>query len=129
LSLGSTAPILKAEEVDMRKLRQLSPLLTSLLIVGGLAPLAASAQSSWYVGASLGQSAIKASPGEVESGFLLDDGFTASGTFASRRMVKRQVVSLTTVQPVASRGTMRCSRSRCTSVSYTSAQMLSVSPR
>ena len=69
----------------MRKLRPLSPLLTSLLIVGGLAPLAAAAQSSWYVGASLGQSAIKASPGEVESGFLLDDGFTASGTTLDKK--------------------------------------------
>jgi len=69
----------------MCKRRCFSPLLTSLLIGSSLAPLAASAQSAWYVGASVGQSAIKASPGEVENGFLLDDGFTASGTTLDKK--------------------------------------------
>jgi len=81
--IGSAYP--ESEEADMCKRRCFSPLLTSLLIGSGLAPLAASAQSSWYVGASVGQSAIKASPGEVENGFLLDDGFTASGTTLDKK--------------------------------------------
>ncbi|HEU0200559.1 MAG TPA: outer membrane beta-barrel protein [Burkholderiaceae bacterium] len=54
--------------------------LTCLLVAGGSLPVTALAQSSWYVGANVGQSAIEASSGEIESGFLLDDGFTASGT-------------------------------------------------
>lgn len=54
--------------------------LRCLLVAGSLLPLTASAQSSWYLGASAGQSAIKASSGDVDTGFLLDDGFTASGT-------------------------------------------------
>lgn len=54
--------------------------LRCLLVAGSLLPLTASAQSPWYLGASAGQSAIKASSGDVETGFLLDDGFTASGT-------------------------------------------------
>lgn len=53
--------------------------LRCLLVAGCLLPFAASAQS-WYLGASGGQSAIQASPADVETGFLLDDGFTASGT-------------------------------------------------
>lgn len=53
--------------------------LRCLLVAGSLLPLAASAQS-WYLGASGGQSAIQASPADVETGFLLDDGFTASAT-------------------------------------------------
>jgi len=69
----------------MRNRRYLAVLISSVLVGSGLAPLAAAAQSSWYVGASLGQSAIKASPGEVESGFLLDDGFTASGTTLDKK--------------------------------------------
>lgn len=64
----------------MRTIRFFSPLLPCLLLAGGALPLAASAQSSWYVGASLGQSAIRASPAEIEQGFLFDDGFVASGT-------------------------------------------------
>jgi OOP family OmpA-OmpF porin len=58
---------------------------TCMLVAGALLPLAASAQSSWYFGASAGQSAIKASAGDVESGFLLDDGFTASGTTLDKK--------------------------------------------
>jgi len=60
-------------------------LLTFVLVAGGLVPLTASAQSSWYFGASAGQSAIKASSGDVETGFLLDDGFTASGTTLDKK--------------------------------------------
>ena len=60
-------------------------LLTCMLVAGGLLPLTASAQSSWYLGASAGQSAIKASSGDVETGFLLDDGFTASGTTLDKK--------------------------------------------
>lgn len=55
-----------------------------LLLAGSLMPLTASAQS-WYLGASAGQSAIKASPGDIEAGFLLDDGFTASGTTLDKK--------------------------------------------
>jgi OOP family OmpA-OmpF porin len=55
-------------------------LLLCLLLGGSLAPLAASAQSSWYLGASVGQSRIDATPEEVERGFLIDDAFNASGT-------------------------------------------------
>lgn len=54
--------------------------LTCLSLAGGLLqPMGASAQS-WYVGASAGRSAIKASESDVNNAFLLDDGFTASGT-------------------------------------------------
>lgn len=59
--------------------------LRCLLLAGSLMPLAASAQSSWYLGASGGQSAIQASTGDVETGFLLDDGFTASGTTLEKK--------------------------------------------
>lgn len=55
-------------------------LLTCVLLGGSLAPLAVSAQSSWYLGASVGQSRIDATSGEVERGFLIDDAFTASDT-------------------------------------------------
>ena len=53
---------------------------TCLLAVAGFAPLAVSAQSSWYVGASAGQSSIDATSADVESGFLADDGFIARNT-------------------------------------------------
>ncbi|HUX89841.1 MAG TPA: outer membrane beta-barrel protein [Gallionellaceae bacterium] len=53
--------------------------LRCLLVAGSLLPLTVSAQS-WYLGASAGQSSINASPADIETGFLLDDGFTASGT-------------------------------------------------
>jgi len=76
--------ILGAEEINMSASR-FSSLLTSMLVAGSLLPLTASAQSPWYFGASAGQSAIKASPGDVESGFLLDDGFTASGTTLDKK--------------------------------------------
>jgi OOP family OmpA-OmpF porin len=56
-----------------------------LLVAGSLLPLMTSAQSSWYVGVNAGQSAINASSGDVESGFLLDDGFTASGTTLDKK--------------------------------------------
>jgi OOP family OmpA-OmpF porin len=74
-----------SQEVDMRNRHRFSPLPTGLLAAGAFAPLAAAAQSAWYVGASVGQSAIKASSGEIESGFLLDDGFTASGTTLDKK--------------------------------------------
>src|SRR5438552_9676276 len=69
----------------MRRLRLLaSPL--SLLVAGGLwLPIGAAAQSAWYLGASGGQSAIKASAGEVDQGFLIDDAFTASGTTLDKK--------------------------------------------
>lgn len=51
-----------------------------LVIAAGLLPVSALAQPSWYLGASAGQSAIRASTGEVDSAFLLDDGFIARGT-------------------------------------------------
>ncbi|HEX6362471.1 MAG TPA: outer membrane beta-barrel protein [Albitalea sp.] len=50
-----------------------------------LAACPALAQTPWYVGASAGQSAIDASSGEIESGFLVDDAFTAAGTTLDRR--------------------------------------------
>jgi OmpA-OmpF porin, OOP family len=55
-------------------------LLGSLVLMAASTPRVASAQSSWYVGGSAGQSRIDASTGEIESGFLIDDAFTASGT-------------------------------------------------
>ncbi len=54
--------------------------LRCLLAAGSLLPVTASAESPWYLGVSAGQSAIKASPGDIETGFLVDDGFTARGT-------------------------------------------------
>lgn len=56
--------------------------LAAALIVSaaGFAPVSASAQSAWYVGGSVGRSVIKATTAEVEQGFLVDDGFVASGT-------------------------------------------------
>ena len=50
------------------------------VIAAAFLPVTAQAQSSWYLGASAGQSAIRASSDEVNAAFLLDDGFTASGT-------------------------------------------------
>jgi len=50
------------------------------VLAGTLAPASAWAQSSWYAGASVGQSAIDATSGEIEQGFLIDDAFVASGT-------------------------------------------------
>jgi OmpA-OmpF porin, OOP family len=66
------------KEPDMSTRRFLSPL-TCLALAGALLPMAAPAQS-WYAGGSAGQSSIRASSGDIDSGFLLDDGFTASGT-------------------------------------------------
>ena len=68
----------------MSTTRFMSPL-AFMLVAGGLLSPTASAQSSWYFGASGGQSAIKASSGDVETGFLLDDGFTASGTTLDKK--------------------------------------------
>lgn len=56
------------------------PWVVGLVAAAAVLPQPASAQSSWYVGASAGQSRIDASTGEIESGFLIDDAFTASGT-------------------------------------------------
>jgi OOP family OmpA-OmpF porin len=58
--------------------------LMCLLVAGTLLPLKVSAQS-WYVGGNAGQSKITASSSDVESGFLLDDGFTASGTALDKK--------------------------------------------
>lgn len=69
----------------MRTRRLLSPLLTGLLVAASALPTAAMAQGAWYGGLSAGQSYIRAEPGEIERGFLLDDGFTASGTTLDRR--------------------------------------------
>jgi OOP family OmpA-OmpF porin len=84
LSSPPAGHILGAEEIDMSTNRFLSPL-TCLLVVGTLLPLTVSAQSSWYVGGNAGQSAINASTSDIESGFLLDDGFTASGTTLDKK--------------------------------------------
>ena len=54
--------------------------LTFALLGGSFAPLTVSAQSSWYLGASVGYGVIDATTGEVEQGFLSDDGFVATGT-------------------------------------------------
>ena len=59
--------------------------LRCLLVAGSLLSLTASAEASWYLGAGGGQSAIKASSGDVDTGFLLDDGFTASGTTLDKK--------------------------------------------
>jgi OOP family OmpA-OmpF porin len=50
------------------------------VLVLSLAPSTVLAQLAWYVGASLGRSVIAATSAEVEQGFLMDDGFVASGT-------------------------------------------------
>jgi OOP family OmpA-OmpF porin len=55
-------------------------ILTSLLVVGTFAPRTVDAQSSWYVGGSIGQSLIDAASGDIEQGFLVDDAFVATGT-------------------------------------------------
>ena len=68
----------------MNTSRLLLPL-ACLLVTGALMPLTASAQSSLYVGGSVGQSAISASSSDVDNGFLLDDGFTASGTTLDKK--------------------------------------------
>jgi len=68
----------KTKEIRMNPRRFFVP--TCLLAVAGFAPLAVSAQSSWYVGASAGQSSIDATSADVESGFLADDGFIARNT-------------------------------------------------
>jgi OOP family OmpA-OmpF porin len=52
----------------------------SLLVAAGVLAFPAAAQSPWYLGASVGQSSIDASSGDIESGFLVDDAFTARGT-------------------------------------------------
>lgn len=64
--------------MNPRRLR--AGLLTCALVGATLAPPAALAQTPWYAGASAGQSAIDASSGEIEQGFLADDAFLASGT-------------------------------------------------
>lgn len=69
----------------MHTSRFFGPLLGGVCAVVGALPMPAWAQSSWYVGASAGQSSIDASPGEIESGFLVDDSFTASGTTLDKR--------------------------------------------
>src|SRR5439155_18733595 len=84
LSSRPASHILRAEEIDMNTSRFFS-LLTCLLVAGTLLPLKASAQSSWYVGGNAGQSTINASTSDIESGFLLDDGFTASGTTLDKK--------------------------------------------
>ncbi len=50
------------------------------LLFAAFGSSAASAQPSWYVGGSVGQSAIDATSGEIEQGFLADDAFVASNT-------------------------------------------------
>src|SRR5437867_3536127 len=69
----------------MRRLRLLaSPL--SLLVAGGLwLPIGAAAQSAWYLGASGGQSAIKASAGEAE----FTGGITRTGATRVSRTERR----------------------------------------
>lgn len=69
----------------MRTRRFLSPLSRGLLIAAAVLPTAALAQGGWYGGLSAGQAYIRAEPDEIERGFLLDDGFTASGTTLDRR--------------------------------------------
>jgi len=77
--------VLRAEVINMSCSRFFIWPLRCMLVAGSLLPFTASAQSSWYLGASAGQSAIKASAGEIEAGFLLDDGFTASGTTLDKK--------------------------------------------
>jgi OOP family OmpA-OmpF porin len=43
-------------------------------------PTVFAAETYWYLGASVGQSSIDATSSEIEQGFLVDDGFVASGT-------------------------------------------------
>lgn len=75
----------RAEDIHMIASRFFAWTLRCLLVAGSLFPLTASAQTPWYLGASAGQSSIKASPGDIEAGFLLDDGFTASGTTLDKK--------------------------------------------
>jgi OOP family OmpA-OmpF porin len=68
----------------MRKTRFLPPAMC-LFVAASWLPFAASAQTPFYFGASAGQSAISASSGDVESGFLVDDAFTANGTTLDKK--------------------------------------------
>ena len=74
------APTPRSEENPRSASRFFFWPLRYLLVASSLLPFTASAQSSWYLGASGGQSAIQVTAGDIETGFLLDDGFTASGT-------------------------------------------------
>jgi OOP family OmpA-OmpF porin len=66
--------------IDMSRRYFSRLVLAGLFVLGGLVPHDVLAQPSWYLGASIGQSAIDAGSGEVERGFLLDDAFVATGT-------------------------------------------------
>lgn len=52
----------------------------SLLAAASSPVVASAAGPSWYLGASIGQSSIEATTGEIEDAFLIDDAFVATGT-------------------------------------------------
>jgi opacity protein-like surface antigen len=55
-------------------------LLSWVVVAASMLPLTARAETSVYLGASAGQSAIKGSAAEIDAGFFQDSGYTASGT-------------------------------------------------
>lgn len=55
-------------------------LISFFLAAASLPAAAGAAEAYWYLGASVGQSSIDATSSEIEQGFLVDDGFVATGT-------------------------------------------------
>jgi OOP family OmpA-OmpF porin len=55
-------------------------LLSCAVVAASLLPVTARAQTSLYLGASAGQSAINGTAAEIDAGFFQDSGYTASGT-------------------------------------------------
>lgn len=63
-----------------RKLLPLFAFGVTLLAPAFLPTAVMAAESYWYLGANVGQSRIDATSAEIEEGFLVDDGFVATGT-------------------------------------------------
>jgi opacity protein-like surface antigen len=57
-----------------------APLACSSLAAASFLPAVAAAEPNWYLGASVGQSRIDATTGEIDKAFLVDDGFVATNT-------------------------------------------------
>lgn len=57
-----------------------TPLVCSFLAAASFPVAVSAAEPYWYLGASVGQSRIDATTGEIDDAFLIDDAFVASGT-------------------------------------------------